>query len=389
MWETTYGCRVLTGPEAKVFVVAAIRLADDQEGLLDSGLEEDGPDLGIRLFDQLTVPQQLVLLHRVTEFLLDPNIPAPKGSALLDAVVAVVFQYVIAELQSELDDEVDDYYAEAAGPSMRQMLTEAYLYTFPEMEMDFPDPSMCPELECDDFDEWLPLIESLHSRICDDQDWAMEDAFLDLPPEEGQALKSVLGINNDYFTDIPENLTAEDGRRARERLLAMYHEQIPEASTYQNPISDLPEVEVDDCVEAFENYPDDWACFVNTSTGAVVAIPDYFLDLDETTHGNASDKEHESLAVEIRQSDHFKPLPSMYDIPEWEIMHKFCHQLRGTQHGQLLAMAVRGPGAFRRFNKLLEELDIKDKWFEHRARAINSFMWDWLVKHKINIACPF
>lgn len=403
MWETTDGCRALTRPEARLFVLAAIRLADDYESYLDAAEDEESPQLGVRLFDQLTVPQQLVLLHRVTKFLLDPEIPAPERSALLDAVVAAVFQYVVAELQSEIYSQEDLLSIEEQDTSVRHLISEAYHHTVEALDMSPPEPFFCPDPECCVYDNWELVIESLHGRICDDDDWAMADAFLDLPPEEGRALKEVLGISSDYFTDIPEDLTAFDGSIARERLLVLHDELFPELK--RSPCAgegdagkettgqEAVEIDIYECIDAIENAPDDWAYFVDVSVGKVVSLPDCLLDkIEEMTAGQVDksvDEKHARLAMAIRESSNFKPLPAKDDIHEWGIMREFCNVKAPKEHRPLLAAAIRGPGAFRRFNQCIAQLGSVDCWRDYRRNAMSIFMMDWLSKHQIPWQPPF
>jgi hypothetical protein len=60
------------------------------------------------------------------------------------------------------------------------------------------------ESGCDALVAWSELIDTLRDRILsDDRDYLIGDAFVDLDPSLGDALKAQLGIPEDYFSSAP------------------------------------------------------------------------------------------------------------------------------------------------------------------------------------------
>ena len=78
-----------------------------------------------------------------------------------------------------------------------------------------------PTILCDDIDDWDLAIESLRSRILADEDWQMEALAMDLSPQTSKSLKNDMGIQRDYFIDIPPDGTDEEAEAARLRIVAI------------------------------------------------------------------------------------------------------------------------------------------------------------------------
>jgi hypothetical protein len=100
MWETPDGFRTLNGPEAVLvhLGVAALLIELDEVAKEGTRLERCVP-----IFDEFTWQQQWALLARVTHALLRPDIDAPARCAIDDAMVAIIFRQIEAELAHEID----------------------------------------------------------------------------------------------------------------------------------------------------------------------------------------------------------------------------------------------------------------------------------------------
>ncbi len=57
------------------------------------------------------------------------------------------------------------------------------------------------------------------------------------------------------------------------------------------------------------------------------------------------------LAYDIVESfDKYASLPTSFDIHEYDMMERFCYSLSDQKKQDILLNAIRGKGAFRRFN---------------------------------------
>jgi hypothetical protein len=50
----------------------------------------------------------------------------------------------------------------------------------------------------------------LSDLILWDSDYESEDLYIDKRPEEAQALKDFMGVSDDYFREVPEDLKADE-----------------------------------------------------------------------------------------------------------------------------------------------------------------------------------
>jgi hypothetical protein len=193
MWWTEEGDRVLTDAEWDVFNTGLDSLRDLVESDIGSG-ENDLAMVGIRAFDDLTAEQKLALLADVAEALRNPSVPSPTLNAANEAAVAAVFTTFEEMLVTEIEfgpSETGEQRTE-----LRRLILKAVGHL---KELEEPLPS---ENEVDT-EEWAFLVETLEGRIFWDNDFTMDDEFLDLPSDEARAQLDFHGIDPDYYLSIP------------------------------------------------------------------------------------------------------------------------------------------------------------------------------------------
>jgi len=185
MWHTERGDRVLEDTEAKVFAGSLL-------DMIQAGLSDDSEfSAGIPVFDSLTYPQKIAVLHHVAHALFRQDVPMPELTAVLEGAVAAVFQ----NLQWLVEEEIQT----AAGGEtfLRKLISQACRNL--EVE-EVPRPS------CDDPDEWSFCVECLHDAVLWDTDYLGEGNFVDLPPERSRALKAEMGVTDEYFLSLAPEL---------------------------------------------------------------------------------------------------------------------------------------------------------------------------------------
>jgi hypothetical protein len=199
MWWTSQGERVLNGTEWSLFREGLSCLWDDVE----VSEEEDGPGTtGIAVFDELPKADRLALLASVAKGLTDEDEPCPDLTALTEGTVAAIYAHILylIEVEIELQEE-----AMASGSSLRvrsRTLRQMALAAADQVGIDRR--SLRVKSGSDWLVEWSELIDELRDRILwDDRDYLAGDAFLDLDPAVGDALKEQLGIAEDYFSAAP------------------------------------------------------------------------------------------------------------------------------------------------------------------------------------------
>lgn len=423
MYDTSLGERVLRGAEARLFAGAAWRLTDDLRNWIPSKSGQPR-NFGISnpLLDPLTAEQVIVLIDRVTAYLLEANVEAPTRTALLDATIATIYQQVTANIEAEID---------SASPALSeyQELDERHHYDERTSVVAAcyqtvdPDGEYCeiPDPDCEDMEIWQELIDRLRDRILPDQDWGLEAMAMDLPPQKSAVLKQSMGIQGDYFIDTVADASVEDAATAwcnmLERITGVRPEfwrfgaGIPMPEDASIPphygvlsFSDGPErledseakaneagqtapVLLSTVVEQLQLATDGWSSYLNTQTGEVIGLEtDVFEFLEEGEDfddymGNGTPESLE-LAKNITESDDYLALPSQFDLHEWSIMRDFCETQSGSDRESLLN-AVHGKGAFRFFKSTIRTLGLDGEWYQFRDQAIENIVIQWLESHAV------
>ena len=189
-------------------------------------------DSGIKAFDELQPNQRLALLAQVGKALKDEAEPRPKLTAHAEATVAAIFRVIGDLVESEIDSGDEDERYE--NPTFwRERVLAAYVEAdekdnaeegvspFPQVEpvlgtppvgkggeVHEEEPWCPPRVDSDEADDWEFMVDCLANRVLwDDDDFVLGDAFLDADPSEGRSLKTVLGIDDDYYTSIAPDPT--------------------------------------------------------------------------------------------------------------------------------------------------------------------------------------
>jgi hypothetical protein len=216
MWRMQDGDRVLTEAEWNLFRVGLELLRDSIEEDIHAGT--DNAQTGIAVFDQLTPEQKLALVADTALALRDSSTPMPDHTAANEGAIAAVFAMIRCALEMELEMarmEVEQ------RTEIRRMLR-----TVCEKSEEREDP--LPGEATMDADEWELLMEEFECRILWDTDFAMGDAFLDLPPDEARAKLQLYGIDADYYLAVPDEPDKAGLSATRQTLARLLDLPMPE-----------------------------------------------------------------------------------------------------------------------------------------------------------------
>lgn len=205
MYNTPVGVRVLEGAERRLFVETLAMLIDDAS-MEDEPLDS-GPYYGLQR------NQKIFVLHTVARALLFEDEPAPELTASVEAAVAAVFERVGFMVSLESSGELDDCRQDRRNfPSWRELVSTACRETgiFDNLA----------EVDDDCSEDWDLLLECLEGRLLWDSDWAIDEQ-LDADPEAGGSVKDLLGIDPDYFVDVPPEPCDAEADRLLAELRAL------------------------------------------------------------------------------------------------------------------------------------------------------------------------
>ena len=221
MWHSSRGDRTLRGGEAALVASAIETMIDALTVHLDDQ-DEPGDDddyrsisdceSGISVYDRLNACQRIGLLHQLAKYLLSDTSRTLKLTAASDAGVAAIFVEIRDQLAIELDLEsslaADDcfYWRRLVVEALHELASEAQDYD----PQDFDD---FPSVTCRDLYVWEDTVDQMVSAILWDRDFEMADGFLDQDPVVSSQRRKLLGIDQDYFTEVSPDPPPKEARR--------------------------------------------------------------------------------------------------------------------------------------------------------------------------------
>lgn len=207
MWYSSKGNRTLHGCEAIMVAAAIETMIDALLVHIDDHDHEDHPSIpecesGILVYDQLTACQRIGLLHRLATYLLTETATPIKLSAMLDAGVAAMFVEIRDQIAIEIDlfGELTPQEHYRWRSMVRDAIHDSNQASIAMGEEDFID---APPRNCREMAEWETVVDVLSNDILWDRDFEMADSFLDEDPGVSDHRRELLGIDRDYFTDVP------------------------------------------------------------------------------------------------------------------------------------------------------------------------------------------
>ena len=199
MWDTSTGRRTLQRTEAVLFAEAMLFLLDNSSV---SGLEYYTMD--IKAFDNLTYGQKVFTLWTTAQGLLCENVRPVPRTAALEATIAAVFDHIEGMMYFEVEppEEDDD---PVPGPCLKELIICARKEAGADEVISIDNRS---------HDDWNFEVQQILDNILGDVDYATSDIYQDLPPEEAEAMKSLIGIPDEYTLAIPEDLSDQQAAKA-------------------------------------------------------------------------------------------------------------------------------------------------------------------------------
>jgi len=135
-------------------------------------------------------------------------------------------------------------------------------------------------------------------------------------------------------------------------------------------------------VDEMDVMADEATAYINRVTGELMTVHSDEMAMIENgeSFDDSPDWEQERMqsVAAVFDSDDFLPLPSSFDIHEYEIMVNFCHALENHRLAEDLRDQLSGSGAFRRFKDAIHRHGIADDWYAYRQRAFEEIAVGWL-----------
>ena len=120
--------------------------------------------------------------------------PTPAGERILQGAEAVLFKEGLGTLVDFIHDDTEDLWPSGVEP-FDHLQRNQKLAVLAQIGSAL----LCEE-----------LIDSLAGEILWDEDWRQAEIQMDVSPEQGQAMKKLLGIDEDYYVAVSPDPSEEE-----------------------------------------------------------------------------------------------------------------------------------------------------------------------------------
>ncbi len=127
-------------------------------------------------------------------------------------------------------------------------------------------------------------------------------------------------------------------------------------------------VKLKELVQEMDWSSDESTSWLDLKTGELLCVPEEAFRVAQEPHQQPGLLEDEAG---------YLPLPSRWEINEYQIMEEFIDSLPDETVRNVLYRAIRGKGAFRMFKDRICDLEIRQDWFDYRDRAFRKIAADW------------
>jgi hypothetical protein len=76
-------------------------------------------------------------------------------------------------------------------------------------------------------------------------------------------------------------------------------------------------------------------------------------------------------------------IPVKFVSHEYSAMENFCFSFDGDEISRALLQAIKGAGAFNRFNSCIHRYGVADDWYTYRYNSMKRVVIDWCEENKI------
>ncbi|MCX5815223.1 MAG: UPF0158 family protein [Proteobacteria bacterium] len=147
-------------------------------------------------------------------------------------------------------------------------------------------------------------------------------------------------------------------------------------------------VSLKDIVDEMDVLSDEFSAFLNKKTGELVTLNSEDLSVaeDDDDIDGYPEWQQEMIikAREVVSSDEYLPLPSKFDIHEYNIIENFCYSVKDDKIRKDLLYKIKGGGAFHRFKDAIHVHGIEEERYRFRQEELEKVAIDWLEANQIS-----
>lgn len=129
----------------------------------------------------------------------------------------------------------------------------------------------------------------------------------------------------------------------------------------------------------------DATVYMDTNTAEFVFVDDELKSALDRDVEDVPEWERNMLpkVKEALESDHFVPLPSRYELREWQLMREFSDRQPDPKVSRRLEDALHRKGAYRHFRIELRKRGLEQAWYRYRDEALERLAIQWLEENGI------
>lgn len=148
-------------------------------------------------------------------------------------------------------------------------------------------------------------------------------------------------------------------------------------------------VKLEQIIEGMEMQSEEHRSYLNRETGEVVYVSQEALriaeDDEDDEHLPEWQQEEIETAIDIVETfGKYEPLPSSFDINEYEMIEAFSFSVSDDKKREILLNSIRGKGAFRRFKDNVERLGIVHEWYDYRDQCYKDIAIEFCESRNID-----
>ena len=101
------------------------------------------------------------------------------------------------------------------------------------------------------------------------------------------------------------------------------------------------------------------------------------------------EREQIKLARKIltdKKGERYILIPGKFVSHEYSTMENFCFSLDDEEISRALLQAIKGAGAFSRFNNCIHRYGVADDWYKYRYNSMKRIVMDWCEANNIKYA---
>ncbi|MBW2407720.1 MAG: hypothetical protein JRF17_10150 [Deltaproteobacteria bacterium] len=98
------------------------------------------------------------------------------------------------------------------------------------------------------------------------------------------------------------------------------------------------------------------------------------------------EREQIKLARKIltdKKGERYILIPGKFVSHEYSTMENFCFSLEDEEISRALLQAIKGAGAFSRFNNCIHRYGVADDWYKYRYNSMKRIVMDWCEANNI------